>query len=174
MHHLQPSLRGGWEERTARLTPTALVSICSEDCNHQRPAAGLHLQAHAPRTPCTALAQHPPRTRQMSRGRPAQQQGPLEWAGGAGAAAPGRRTPGWRRGDGPGGCAQPALKQLSVFRWHLLAFISTGFPPPGTTSPNRTQIFNKMTAGRVPGREGMHGCCTKALCLQTAPLDTLK
>lgn len=71
-------------------------------------------------------------------------------------------------------CAGPTWKQLGTFQWHLLALISMSFPPLGTTSSNHAQIFNKMTAGRIPGREGTCSCCTKALCLQPAPLDTFK
>lgn len=89
-------------------------------------------------------------------------------------APPARETSGWRRGDRSGSQAVPALKQLSMFQWHLLALIRTSFPPPGTTCPNCAQIFNKMPAGRVPGREGTCSCHTKALCLQPASLDTLK
>lgn len=158
----------------ARLTPTALVSVYSKDCNHQHPAAALHLQAHAPcdtlycahtaPTPC--LADIPWEASPAARS---------PWAGRESwSCTPSKGMLGWRRGDGLGGCAGPALKQLRVFRWHLPALISVDFPPPGTTSPNHTQIFNKMTAGCVPGREGTRGCCTKALCVPAAPLDTLK
>lgn len=58
-----------------------------------------------------------------------------------------------------------SLKQLSVFWWHLLAVISTSIPLSGTTSLNHTQIFNKMSAGHIPGL--LHSPCVSGKPLWT-------
>lgn len=56
---------------------------------------------------------------------------------------PRKGDPGLEKRRWAGGFAELASEQLNMFQWHLQALISTGLPPAGTTSSNRTQILTK-------------------------------